>query len=163
MALRRYFNHKAFHHPIREDRFDDSWKQFLADFKIWLGTAHCENEGDPRCLPFHLFKSKVPNVDLDTTAGRGEFAKVHGSQSNRVDDAKLHWKRPAPGQFHGGDTLQIAGLPLAKGYHWDVSSPNTKILIETSSHIWRIDRGGYVNIYPDAFIRKGRGVSKVKR
>ena len=159
MRLRKFICNKAFHVRIPPDKFDETWEESLVDFQAWRTTVCCENEGDPRCLPFHLFSTSFNLDDLITAAGRERFTDQHGRQSRRSDDAKLVWQRP--GDFHGYDDLQVAGQRLAKGFHWDVSPDRSERLITSPTEIWRIQRQGYINIYPDAYIRGTSGAHRI--
>ena len=155
VRLGRFVDHKAFHARMSTNDFHSRWPSSLTDFVEWLDQTGCEGEGDPRCVPLHVFATKFPTSYLSTGEGRSEFAGVHGVQSSRVDDSHLHWDRPK-GAFHGREVLQVAGRNLARGFHWDVSSRTTTRRITTTSEIWRISPNGYVNVYPDQYIRIGQ-------
>ena len=153
VLLGSFIRHKAFHSRISMEDFTDKWPKSLSAFNVWLNNIGCDNEGDPRCLPLHVFMSSVKVDNLDTQTGQAEFARIHGPQSHRVDHNQLHWKR---GEYHGQDVLQIAGRDLTPGFHWDVSNPKSAHRITTTSDIWEIAHNGYVNVYPDQHIRDGR-------
>ena len=155
VRLSRFLEHKTLHTRISSKDFHNRWLPSLTEFISWLGYTECEGEGDPRCLPLHVFATKFPTNYLSTGEGRSEFAGVHGVQSSRVDDSHLHWNRPE-GAFHGREVLQVAGRNLARGFHWDVSSRTTTRRITTTSEIWRISPNGYVTVYPDQYIRIGQ-------
>ncbi len=155
VRLSRFVMHKAFHSTISQDDFDSQWSSSLTAFQKWLSGTWCESEGDPRCLPLHVFKTDFGINNLSSEKGRSVFVDIHGPQSSRVDRKQLHWDRPQ-GAYHGGDTLHVAGYDLVRGFHWDVSNEAAKQRVTTTSDIWEIRRKGYVNIYPDAYIRGGR-------
>ena len=153
-TLREFVLHKAFHSTMQDKNFLHDWRSFLDKFQVWLRQASCDGEGDPRCLPFHMFETELDLDVLSLKEGRSHFNEIHGPQSNRVDSNGSIWNRPR-GQFHGRGTLYVAGRELAKGFHWDVSSSRAPRRIFTTSEIWEIGRGGYLNIYPDQYVRGG--------
>ena len=155
VRLSRFVRYKAFHFAISKEGAAAQLPSSVDAFVDWLRRVDCNGEGDPRCLPFHVFKSKVNTDDLDTQTGRRRFAGEHGSQSLRTDGKGLRWKRP-DGPYHGREVLQIAGRELATGFHWDVSDSASGQNITTTSDVWDIGRNGHVNVYPDAHIRGGR-------
>lgn len=64
--------------------------------------------------------------------------------------------------MHGSDTLKVAGSPLGQGFHWDVQSTRNPSTIATGWEVWRLaGQDGYVNVYPDAGVRKGNQARKV--
>ena len=150
-TLRRFVLHKAYHRTLPSMSWEVDWGASLDEFLVWMNGTHCEGEGDPRCLPFHVFDT---NFDLDRLGcrhGRGSFAEKHGAQSRRSDGKGLTWTRPG-GAHHGYDTLQVAGRELIRGFHWDVEG-NVNQRIVTTLQSWRLKRNAYVNVYPDGHIR----------
>lgn len=160
VELHRFVRHKAYHCRLPENSSNGEWHSSLAAFRAWVNETGCENEGDPRCLPFHVFETKLDIDVLESETGRSDFAVTHGRQSSRSDYRKLQWKRPR-GEYHGSDTLQVAGYELIKGFHWDVSHGVSKRRISTTSDTWEIKRNGYINVYPDAHIRCGDSAIRV--
>ncbi len=161
VTLRRFVVHKAFHNTISEKNSQFAWRMFCDGFQAWMRQVGCDGEADPRCLPLHVFKTELDLDALATEEGRSLFGQTHGPQSSRVDSNELHWRRPR-GPYHGRDSLYVAGRNLAKGFHWDVSTQGTTRRIATTSEIWEIRRNGYVNVYPDQYVRGGK-LSKRKR
>ena len=161
ITLRSFLMHKAFHYTLPEGNFQSAWYSSCDKFDEWMNQVGCEGEGDPRCLPLHIFKTKLDLSQLSTEEGRSLFGQTHGPQSSRVDANKLQWRRPG-GPFHGRDALYVSGRSLAKGFHWDVSTKHATQRINTTSEIWEIRRGGYVNVYPDQHVRGGRLFRRVK-
>ena len=158
VSLADFVRHKAFHARLPRDGFAESWRESLVGFQEWLSAIGCENEADPRCLPFHVFDTRF-NIDrLASAEGRSDFAAAHGWQSSRVDDRGLTWSR---GQRHGRETLNVAGRELARGFHWDVSPNLSNASLSNSSETWRVSRRGYVNAYPDGYIRDGNGARRI--
>ena len=158
ITLRRFILHKAFHSRLPKDSFEEGWFSSLEKFLVWVKGVHCDNEGDPRCLPFHVFDTDHDVEGLHSQEGRRQFAETHRAQSSRLDRKGLKWTR---GTFHGQETLQIAGCELITGFHWDVSGkPRQRII--TTSDVWEFKPYGYVNVYPDAHIRgKTKGANRV--
>ena len=161
VTLKGFVTHKAFHYTIPKGKFLSAWRSSRDEFDEWMSRVDCEGEGDPRCLPLHMFASELDLSILATKEGRSVFDECHGPQSNRVDARQVHWRRPL-GSYHGRDVLSIAGRSLAKGFHWDVSTKHSTQRINTTSEIWEIRRGGYVNVYPDQHVRGGRLFRRVK-
>ena len=161
VRLSRFVRYKAFHCRIDPSRFSEHWEESAIAFQSWIGGIGCEGEGDPRCLPFHVFKTDYAGYDLDTQSDRQQFAQHHGSQSSRRDDNRLLWDRPYANQMHGQPVLQVAGRDLIRGFHWDVSPQRGSQTVATTSEVWKIKRKGYVNIYPNAHIRGSKYSSRV--
>ena len=148
-TLRTFVLHKAYHNTLDSKSLKDSWASSLREFLTWVDRTHCEDEGDPRCLPFHVFSTRFKLEHLNCEVGRQDFATTHGPQSSRLDGRDLRWMR---GAFHGREALQVAGRELAAGFHWDVSG-GRKQQIVTPSAVWQLKPNGYVNLYPDAHVR----------
>ena len=160
VSLADFVRHKAFHARLPRNGFAESWRGPLRDFRQWLSAIGCENEADPRCLPFHVFDTRIDIDRLASACGRSRFAVAHGSQSSRIDDRGLTWSR-VRGQGHGREILNVAGRELARGFHWDVSHSASNASLGNSSETWRVNKDGYVNVYPDGHIRGGRGARRV--
>ncbi len=157
ITLKRFVLHKAYHSKLPNKSMEDSWASSLGEFLAWMKEARSENEGDPRCLPFHVFDAEQEIVEsLELQEGRQRFAEGYGAQSSRCDRNGLRWLR---GPLHGHDVIQVAGRELAAGFHWDVNG-KTKQRVVTTSDVWEFKPNGYVNVYPDAHVR---GSSKAKR
>ena len=161
IALNQFVLHKAFVTRFQLLNFDYDWCHSLDEFMNWLRVSGCENEGDPRCLPFHLFATGIPLDDLENDIGRSRFADMHGPQSKRLDDRTLSWQRPL-GVPHGRDALLVSGCQLVRGFHWDVSASRNRTTIKAHDGDWIIEPGGYLNVYPDAYIRTGRKARFIK-
>ena len=161
VELSRFVIHKAYHHRIRPQTTNENLRTSLAQFKKWTNGVSCQNEGDPRCLPFHVFSTGSDLQRLSSDEGRSEFSARHGSQSSRTDDSELRWDRPSGGGYHGREVIQVAGRRLHRGFHWDVSHPSNRHTIRTTSGIWEIRKNGYVNIYPDAYVRQGKSAKRI--
>ena len=120
----------------------------LDAYESWCEDTGCENGGDPRCLPFHIFVSRY--TDLDTLRERRRFNEIHGPGVRRRDDRQLTWCL-GPGIFHGRDVLHVAGHRLLPGFHWDVSVQGDAKTVTTPTERWRIFQ--YINVAPDAHLR----------
>ena len=118
----------------------------LDEYELWCQDTGCENGNDPRCLPFHIFRSG--HTDLDTPGERRRFNEIHGSGDRRRDERALLWSL---GPFHGRDVLHVAGHMLQPGFHWDVSVQGDAKTITTPTERWQVSR--YINIAPDAHLR----------
>ena len=162
VQLRGFVKHKAFHARIPQNDVDSQWSSSLTAFGRWLDGTWCDGEGDPRCLPLHVFETDFETDRLSSAEGRSAFAQMHGPQSSRVDLRQLRWKRPQ-GAYHGSESLHVAGYDLVRGFHWDVLNEGAKRNVATiSGKTWEIPRNGYVNVYPDAHIRGSRISKRLK-
>ena len=87
------------------------------------------------------------------------------------DAGKLDWQRMTTAvlknrmlgitEGHGREILHVAMRELAQGFHWDVSHSASNARLGNSSETWRVNKGGYVNVYPNGHIRGGKGSRKV--
>ena len=164
VTLRQFIRYKAFHCRIDPNKLIESLERSAVRFKSWIDTTRCDGEGDPRCLPFHVFKTDLEEYDLDTPAGRRGFARRYGQQGNRTDGNGIRWERPVARQMHGQPVLQVAGRTLTRGFHWDVTSSRRKSkswTLATTSEEWEIERNGHVNVYPNAQIRGSKASRRI--
>ena len=123
-------------------------------FEDWLAQIECDGPNDPRILPLHIFTTKRP-FELDETAERRRFREEHHHESALVDDRKRRWMLAPPGARHGREPQTVRDLQLPDGFHWDVGVPRVSV-VASSNTIWRIGSGGYINIYPDGHVRRGK-------
>lgn len=123
-------------------------------FDEWLENPECDGRDDPRILPLHVFSSKG-TYDLNDIAARRRFRQSHTLGRALVDKHKRTWSSARPGARHGREPQTVRGLRLDVGFHWDVKTASDK-LIMSSNMIWRIQSGGYINIYPDGHTRTGK-------
>ena len=167
-TLYEFVRYKAFYSDISPgSSYDQQAEALTAEMEQWISVANkCEGENDPRCLPFHVFRTKQIDYDLNIQSDRQRFNRQHGNQSSRNDDNGLLWDRPSGSGIHGGQAVQVAGRTLVAGFHWDVSAASrakgTKMVSNTRA-IWKIERNGYVNIYPDEHIRGGKRSFQIRR
>jgi len=111
---------------------------------------------DPRSLPLHLMSREVP-TDLGTAAGRGKFNSRFGSPGARRTEDGWSWERNRHAQ-HGREELLIGRTRLERGAHWDVSQNQGRGKKEfpAITKIWSVQPNGYVNVYPDGYVRGGK-------
>ena len=152
-ALRRFCAYKAHFGSLLADRPED----ILRSFGIWQSVVGCEGLADPRCLPFHVFDDGL-ELDLGHADERDRFRREYWKRRHWSDSSRTEWTAARPGQRHGREPQTVAGYRLDDGFHWDVS--RRKGLISGTDSVWRFD-GGYVNVYPDGFIREGRNARSV--
>jgi hypothetical protein len=152
IPLRRFIAYKSFWIRIPNDATNDSW---VGAFAGWCSRTECDGEHDPRCLPFHVFSGD--GSQLHNAASRQSFDEQYGAGARRVDDSGSQWILN-PRDYHGQESLHIAGYQLRRGYHWDVTAEEWTV--STPVGLWRVD--GHVNIYPDAHVRpRGSNVRKL--
>ena len=82
---------------------------YLDAYESWCQDTGCENDHDPRCLPFHVFASE--QTDLDTSEERQRFNAMHDPGGRRRDERDFTWCL-GPRPFHGREVLQVAGYTL---------------------------------------------------
>jgi len=131
-------------------------KNAFASALTWLEDVNCEGPRDPRCLPLAVFKTgRLPELDdrNDRRAFLREYRSVRSSDGLTDADARV-WGVGAP---HTRDLLHVGGQVLPIGFHWDVQATRDTI-IATGWDRWKLRRGGYVNIHPDALVRGGSAV-----
>ena len=150
MAVEVFVRYKAYASPLPDVVAKVS--QYLDEYDAWCRLIGCEDVHDPRCLPFHVFKSR--HTELGTPEQRRRFGEVHGAGGRRRDHKGLMWCLD-PAAFHGRDTLHVAGCELPRGFHWDVSADGgDSPTVTTPTERWKICRkSGYVNVYPDGHVR----------
>ncbi len=113
----------------------------------------CSGAHDPRVLPLHVFDNAQPWTDLHLEAGISHFNARYGQATSRLDAVGRGWSPAQVG--HGNDVLVIDGFALARGFHWDVQRKKAPERLVTANEVWKIGNGGYVNVYPDAYVRIG--------
>ena len=152
VPLRQFVEYKSCWIRIPNAAANDSW---IGVFVSWCGRIECEGDHDPRCLPFHVFSGD--GTDLQNAVRRRAFEDQYGSGADRLDENRARWILE-PREYHGQESLCIAGHALREGCHWDVTAEQWRIC--TPVGLWRVD--GHVNIYPDAHIRaRGSSVRKL--
>ncbi|HEV2198938.1 MAG TPA: hypothetical protein VGR73_03885 [Bryobacteraceae bacterium] len=152
VQLRRFVEYKSCWIRIPNDPANDSW---IGVFASWCERIECEGEHDPRCLPFHVFSGE--GAGLQYNGRRRAFDDRYGLGGDRIDGQGAQWILNTH-EYHGFESLHVAGYQLREGYHWDVSAQNWKI--STPVAVWRVN--GHVNIYPDAHLRpRGSSVRKL--
>ena len=147
LQLKRYVEYKCFYCKVSSDPANDSW---AGTFENWCKATHCEGEQDPRCLPFPVFQGDGKELKIPDT--RKQFNDRYGS-AKRIDDTKSTWEL-LPKIYHGTESLQVAGHELPMGFHWDVETHGQQTF-NTPKFSWRVT--GHINVYPDAFLRRGSG------
>jgi len=151
VPLRQYLDYKSCWIRVPNDPTNLTW---VGVFEAWCARIDCEDEHDPRCLPFHIFSGT--GGGLSSGDRRREFNERYGAGARRTDDSELAWVLE-PRLFHGTEALTIAGYTCRPGFHWDVSGAQWRLA--TPLGVW--EGKGHVNVYPDAHIRpKGSNVRK---
>lgn len=153
VPLRQYLDYKSCWVRVPNDPDNLTW---AGVFESWCASVECEDEHDPRCLPFHVFTGN--GGGLRAVEVRQAFNERYGSGARRRDESSLDWVL-TPRLYHGTESLTIAGYRCRPGFHWEVAG----------SHPWRLatpvgvwEGKGHVNVYPDAHIRpKGHNVRKI--
>lgn len=150
MPLYRFCRYKSFTTSLRSN----SASRWDVAFKNWLAQIECDGPNDPRILPFHIFTTRRP-FELDETAERRRFRQEHQNKSALVDDRKRRWMLAPPGARHGREPQTVRDLQLHDGFHWDVRVRRASV-VASSTTIWKVGSGGYINIYPDGHVRRGK-------
>lgn len=159
LTLDTFVAHKADYTLVRHD---GGVRRALDEFIAAEGRINCAGDDDPRCLPLHIFAVDRDWASLETSRGRAAFDSRHGGPRSRLDSASARWDRADRRAFHGTPILTVAGRALAPGMHWDVASDRRRVRLYTTKVIWEIARDrGYLNVYPDGYVRPGGGVRRV--
>lgn len=152
LELGDFLAHKAQFSLIRGDSSVD---EALQRFAHWLNTVDCLGEDDPRSLPLHVFTTERPWPELSSASGRASFVAKYGRPRSRVDDGDKRWVRSQRGAYHGLEALTVAGCELPPGLHWDVAPEVRNARLASTHEIWKLSGSrGYVNAYPDGYVRK---------
>lgn len=123
-------------------------------FGQWGGLADDEGQDDPRYLPMHVFVPGEVWDRLDTQGGRQSFRREFRNEP-WIDRRRMTWTRTDV--LHTRDVLAIAGRLLPAGFHWDTSLERRgPVQLISHAEVWRVDRGGHLNVHPDAYFRQGR-------
>ncbi len=76
----RVFRYKAFVERVSHDNID----AIVDRYGTWTNQIGCDDERDSRVLPLHTFCPSTDWADLDDSAGREQFARIHGGPSRRT-------------------------------------------------------------------------------
>ena len=150
VPLHRFCRYKSFARSLRSNEAE-SWDSAFED---WLAQVECDGPNDPRILPFHIFPTKG-DYALDEMVERQRFRQEHRSRSAVVDDRKRRWTLAPQGARHGREPQTVRGLQLFDGFHWDVMARRTAV-VASSNTMWRVGSDGYINVYPDGHVRRGK-------
>jgi len=148
-SVQQFCCQKAFVRHVAAGDFG-GWEQAFVD---WMRNCRIDGPGDPRCLPLHIFSAKSER-NLDFGEERSAFSREHPlrNESGWTDHDDVVWKSAQAGQRHGRDPLQVRGVRLHDGMHWDVTPRRTR-MFHTHLTTWTVK--GYVNVHPDAHVRVG--------
>ncbi len=160
LACSHFVQHKAFnigqfHIKRAQDRETLSPREAIRfdAFAKWDGISDCEGLDDGRLLPLHAFDPGRDWSNLGEPAGRELFDRTFGKP--RVDRKSLSWNRAQP-PLHGREELTVALFRLPRGFHWDVHLARHGVKTVITHHeVWQVSAQGYINVYPDAFVRIG--------
>lgn len=152
IPLRQYLDYKSCWIRVPNDPENHTW---AGVFEGWCERIECDDEHDPRCLPFHIFNGDGAN--LGDNATRHAFNVRYGAGARRTDETPFEWVL-GPRDYHSNEVLTIAGYICRPGFHWDVSREQ-RWRISTPAGVW--EGKGHVNVYPDAHIRlRGNNAKK---
>ena len=152
--LSSYLRYKAL--VSRLGYFDAvSAAEFILALAAWAQATNCEGDSDPRVMPLHVFDDDAEYDRLDEMSGRQDFVSRFGGSSRRDPSGRV-WERAD--DRHAMLQLSVAGRALTAGAHWDVQNPaRTAKRVATPDRVVSIHPGGYVNVYPNAFLRIAGG------
>ncbi len=149
VSLAEFCKYKSFAVSLRSNDAND-WD---ARFEEWMTVAECDGPNDPRILPFHIFASSG-SFQLDDLDERKRFQRSHRYRRSLQDGRRRSWSPPPPGARHGREPQTVRSLRLDGGFHWDVTTSRSPVMT-SSDTIWKVPSHGYLNVYPDGFIRFG--------
>jgi len=159
VSLETFVGHKGVFGLVRSE---GDIERHFARYAAWPGARRCRGEDDPRILPLHVFETRRAWRELPDPAAEQAFEKLHGQTRLLQDEGAKDWQRAQ--HYHGVHALTVAGCRLRSGLHWDVSPARRKATLHTSNEVWHLsNRGAYLNVYPDAQVRRTRRASGVKR
>jgi hypothetical protein len=124
----------------------------FVDATGWCNSTNCDGVLDPRAIPLHAFCPDDDRQDLSTLTGRRAFDQTYRYAGVRHDFERREWQR---GPDHTRIAHTVAGFAFPVGFHWDVQSKRHRTRIWTGDSEWRIERGGHLNVAPDASARQG--------
>ncbi len=155
LNLKDFVDHKASFALVRGN---PDLKSIRA-FSNGVRSLSCEGEGDPRCLPLHVFTVDRRWPELTSSAGRAAFSRAYDEGQSRLDSGRKRWTRADRGAYHGGEELTVGDKVLPKGMHWDVESERGQVRLVTADEVWRLPQAGrgYINVFPDAYVKGGKG------
>lgn len=159
VSLETFVGHKGVFGLVRSEA---DIQRHLAECAAWPGAQRCRGEDDPRILPLHVFETNRDWHELPDPTAEREFTKRYGDTRTLRDEGGKDWQRAQ--HYHGFDPLTVAGCRLKPGLHWDVSPATRKATLHTSNEVWHLsNRGAYLNVYPDAVVRRTLRAGGVKR
>lgn len=153
--ISRFCMYKAFTMNLNGNQASD----WAGRFHSWMNAPHCDGTGDPRVLPFHMFRPQrigdEPNA-LDRLEERQLFRSGHYRNAAWIDADGRRWAAAEPHARHGREPQFVGKTELPLGFHWDVKrGGGTKIYTPTA--VWQVRRDAHINIYPDGHVRPGPG------
>ena len=156
-SIGAFVKYKAFVASNGEYFWTEKALDWWDDFTSWRESSdRCSGHDDPRCLPFHIFESQQPLLNLSLSRDRSRFSHVHNTTAGAslLDRRGYYWVR---GPHHGFSRVDIvAGTRLPQGFHWDVSADGTK-KNRSKKTLWNLVKtyklGKYLNIYPTGAVR----------
>ena len=154
LRLAEYVCHKA-NFQVLEDGHSPSE---AAERMLSAPPSDCDALHDPRILPLHVFDSNTHSSQLRTPAGRDRFRRDHEKRGGLWSSpSTATWTQADARAWHGGRVeLRVGDYLLPGGFHWDVAAPRRSVItVMNARSVWKLERSGYVNIYPDAYIRTG--------
>lgn len=164
--ISRFCMYKAL--TIRLDsRGSSDWPRAFSE---WMDVTCCDGIDDPRILPHHMYrpnktKGTIDILDhetapLDQAEERHQFRARHHRDSAWRDDKNRRWAAAKPNAQHGREPQFVRNRELPLGFHWDVRASNPSTIV-TPISVWKVQRGGHVNVYPDGNVRQGTNCREV--
>lgn len=154
IPLQRFVDHRAVYRTL------ETGVDTVAEVRTMIAKGvpfDCTTYNDPRVLPLHVFDRDAVERRLETDADRSAFRKTYALSGGCWQSAATGIWRPAPaGARHGfAGPSWICNYELPPGYHWDVNAGRLRRTVIATASVWKVDPQGYVNIYPDSYIRAG--------
>lgn len=154
ISLADFVRHKGFFAAVSSRlSYGDAYDAFADTLEL----TECDGDRDPRCLPMHVFApahdhTACPLTDADAVK------RKYGPPGELTDHRGRAWDRPRG--RHGGGPLRIRGAEIGAGFHWDVASIRTISEMTTTTEIWSLPPGAYLNVAPNASVRKGQSSAR---
>ncbi|WP_409141897.1 hypothetical protein [Cellulosimicrobium sp. RS] len=157
IPLSEFVSHKG-NFGVVEDGRDPVAQAELLLAERWTDCAELK---DPRIIPHHIFGSRVQPSELIDETGRMRFRRTHQVRGGVWESPTAGtWKPADPRERHGAagaqrSALYVGEFELPGGFHWDATNNSSATTVTNSRAVWKVERHGYLNIYPDAHIRHG--------
>lgn len=162
LPLEQFVQHKAAFRTIEDGQSVKAVLRELTD----IDPSDCKDQHDPRVLPLHVFDPGADGRQLGTDEGRRSFRASYLRGRAWESAATGSWAAAVAGAWHGiagagGDVLRVWKYLVPQGFHWDTNAGQKRRNVITAVSVWRVEKRGYVNVYPDSHVRVGANAKEI--